>query len=102
MPPAPRRQAYRSPEPAIPTSATAETTAPGVACATVKLNAYAPRSKSRESPIAAAGTLIGSQCASTRDNADMPAVSQALIDFANRHRQESAPGIEVLVNPRFR
>ncbi len=38
MPPAPGRQAYRSPEPAIPTSATAEMTAPGVTFAAVKLN----------------------------------------------------------------
>jgi GNAT superfamily N-acetyltransferase len=32
----------------------------------------------------------------------MPAVSQALVDFANHHRQEATPGIEVIVTPRFR
>jgi GNAT superfamily N-acetyltransferase len=32
----------------------------------------------------------------------MPAVSQALIDFANQRRQESTPGIEVVVTPRYR
>ncbi|MHB8611016.1 MAG: GNAT family N-acetyltransferase [Candidatus Dormibacteraceae bacterium] len=32
----------------------------------------------------------------------MPAVSQALIDFANQRRQEPAPGIEVIVTPRYR
>jgi GNAT superfamily N-acetyltransferase len=32
----------------------------------------------------------------------MAAVSQALIDFANHHRQEASPGIEVVVTPRFR
>jgi GNAT superfamily N-acetyltransferase len=32
----------------------------------------------------------------------MPAVSQALIDFANQRRQDAAPGIEVIVTPRYR
>jgi GNAT superfamily N-acetyltransferase len=32
----------------------------------------------------------------------MAGVSQALIEFANQHRQEAAPGIEVLVTPRYR
>jgi GNAT superfamily N-acetyltransferase len=31
----------------------------------------------------------------------MPAVSQALIDFANQHRQKASPGIEVVATPRF-
>jgi GNAT superfamily N-acetyltransferase len=31
----------------------------------------------------------------------MAAVSQALLDFANHHRQPAAPGIEVVVTPRF-
>jgi GNAT superfamily N-acetyltransferase len=31
----------------------------------------------------------------------MAAVSQALIDFANHRRQEPAPGIEVIVTPRY-
>jgi GNAT superfamily N-acetyltransferase len=32
----------------------------------------------------------------------MAAVSQALIDFANKHRQEAAPGIEIIATPRYR
>lgn len=32
----------------------------------------------------------------------MPAVSQALIDFANQRRQEARPGIELVVKPRYR
>jgi GNAT superfamily N-acetyltransferase len=32
----------------------------------------------------------------------MPAVSQALIDFANQRRQEPAPGIEIIVTARYR
>jgi GNAT superfamily N-acetyltransferase len=32
----------------------------------------------------------------------MPAVSQALIDFANQRRQELAPGIEIIITPRYR
>src|SRR5713226_165382 len=101
MPPAPRRQAYRSPEPAIPTSATAETAAPGVTCDDARLTPYAATRASSARPSAAAATLMGSQRASARDNAVMPAVSQALIDFANHHRQEAAPGIEVVVTPRY-
>ncbi len=102
MPPAPRRQAYRSPEPAIPISATAATTPPTVAGAAVRLNAYAARNRSTASPTADAATLSGSRRASARDNAFMAAVSQALIDFANQLRQQAAPGIEVIVTPRYR
>jgi GNAT superfamily N-acetyltransferase len=32
----------------------------------------------------------------------MAAVSQALIDFANQHRQEAAPGIEIVATRRYR
>jgi GNAT superfamily N-acetyltransferase len=32
----------------------------------------------------------------------MAAVSQALIDFANNHRPEASPGIEIIVTPRYR
>lgn len=32
----------------------------------------------------------------------MPAVSQALIDFANNHRQAPSPGIEIIDTPRYR
>jgi GNAT superfamily N-acetyltransferase len=32
----------------------------------------------------------------------MAAVSQALIDFANQHRQEASPGIEIIDTPRYR
>jgi GNAT superfamily N-acetyltransferase len=32
----------------------------------------------------------------------MAAVSQALIDFANQHRQEAAPGIEIIATSRYR
>jgi GNAT superfamily N-acetyltransferase len=32
----------------------------------------------------------------------MAAVSQALIDFANQHRQEAAPGIEIIATRRYR
>jgi len=31
----------------------------------------------------------------------MPAVSQALVEFANHHRERSEPGIEVIVTPRY-
>jgi GNAT superfamily N-acetyltransferase len=32
----------------------------------------------------------------------MPAVSQALVEFANHHRMPPAPGVEVIVTPRYR
>jgi len=31
----------------------------------------------------------------------MPAVSQGLVDFANNLRQQAAPGVEVIVTPRY-
>lgn len=71
-------------------------------CDAVRLYAYAPSSKSVATARAAAATLTGSQRASARDNAVMPAVSQALIDFANRFRPEPGPGIEIIATPRFR
>ena len=49
-----------------------------------------------------AATRIGSQRLSARDNMAMPAVSQALVEFANHHRMPSAPGVEVIVTPRYR
>ena len=36
-----------------------------------------------------------------RENTTMAAVSQGLVDFANHHRQPPAPGIEVVVTPRY-
>jgi GNAT superfamily N-acetyltransferase len=45
---------------------------------------------------------MGSHRASERDNEAMPAVSQALIDFANQHRNPAAPGIDVIETPRYR
>ena len=49
----------------------------------------------------AAAIRIGSPRLSARDNVAMPAVSQALIEFANHHRQQPAPGVEVIVTPRY-
>jgi GNAT superfamily N-acetyltransferase len=49
----------------------------------------------------AAATLIGSQRLSARDNVAMPAVSQALIEFANHHRMPASPGTEVIATPRY-
>src|SRR5204863_506058 len=53
-------------------------------------------------PSTAAATRIGSHVRSGRDNTDMPGVSQALVEFANHHRQPAAPGIEVIETPRYR
>lgn len=44
---------------------------------------------------------IGSRRLRARENTTMPAVSQALIEFANHHRQPAAPGIEVIDTPRY-
>ena len=54
------------------------------------------------SPSTAAATRIGCHLRSGRDNTDMPGVSQALVEFANHHRQPAAPGIEVIETPRYR
>lgn len=53
-------------------------------------------------PSTAAATRNGDHRRSRRDNTDMPAVSQALVEFANHHRQPSEPGIEVIETPRYR
>ena len=37
-----------------------------------------------------------------RENVDMPAVSQGLVDFANGWRQPPAPGFEIIETPRYR
>src|SRR2546429_4096513 len=54
------------------------------------------------SPSTAPATRIGCHLRSGRDNTDMPGVSQALVEFANHHRQPAAPGIEVIETPRYR
>jgi GNAT superfamily N-acetyltransferase len=77
-------------------------TAPGVACEDPRLTAYAATRSRNASPREAAATLKGSQRAGARDNAVMPAVSQALIDFANNFRPEPGPGIEIIATPRYR
>src|SRR5438876_8593907 len=64
--------------------------------------ANAAISASNTSPTAAAATRIGCDLRSCRDNVDMPGVSQALVEFANHHRQPAAPGIEVIERPRYR
>lgn len=46
-------------------------------------------------------TWTGCQRRSARDNEDMPAVSQALIEFANHNRATPAPGIEVIDTERY-
>ncbi|HSS40458.1 MAG TPA: hypothetical protein VLT58_16950 [Polyangia bacterium] len=49
----------------------------------------------------AAATRNGSRRLRARENTAMAAVSQALIEFANHHRQPAAPGIEVIDTPRY-
>ena len=53
-------------------------------------------------PTAAAATRSMSQRARARENVRMAAVSQGLVDFANRFRQPAAPGIEVVETSRYR
>src|SRR5258708_25221292 len=82
-------------------SASAEATPPGVACVVVAPTAQAANTRSKARPSAAAATRIGSQRCNARDNVRMPAVSQALLEFAKHHRTEAAPGVEVTVTPRY-
>ena len=53
-------------------------------------------------PSTAAATRMGDLRRSSRDNVDMPAVSQGLVEFANQHREGPAPGIEIIETPRYR
>ena len=50
---------------------------------------------------ATTATRAGSHRSRARDNDVMSGVSQALIDFANLYRRRSAPGIDVIVTPRY-
>jgi GNAT superfamily N-acetyltransferase len=52
-------------------------------------------------PSTAAATRTGDLRRSSRDNVDMPAVSQGLVEFANHHREPAAPGIEIIETPRY-
>src|SRR5438445_10890394 len=52
-------------------------------------------------PSTAADTRMGDLRRSSRDNVDMPAVSQGLVEFANQHRDPPAPGIELIVTPSY-
>ena len=81
--------------------ATTATTLPMSGSPVVALYANATMSTSQASPSTAAATRIGSQRRSDRENTDMAAVSQALVEFANSHRQPAAPGIEVVATPRY-
>jgi len=53
------------------------------------------------SPSATEAIRSGCHRRSARDNEAMPAVSQALREFANHHRPRPAPGIEVVDTPRY-
>ena len=55
--------------------------------------AKAAMSATHATPRAAVATRIGCHLRSRRDNVDMPGVSQALVEFANHHRQPASPGI---------
>ena len=63
--------------------------------------AKAPSRASHARPSTPAAMRTGLPRRSARENTDMAAVSQGLIDFANHHRQPPAPGIEVVRTPRF-
>ena len=91
------RQAYRMPAPAIRTAAPAAASPPVVGPTLEALYAKAATSASNASPSVAEAILTGS-----RENRDMPAVSQALLDFANYHKAPRAPGFEIVETPRYR
>src|SRR6266550_1611215 len=81
--------------------ATTATTLPVSGSPVVAPYANTTMSTSQASPSTAAATRIGSQRLGDRENTDMAAVSQALVEFANSHRQPAAPGIEVVATPRY-
>jgi GNAT superfamily N-acetyltransferase len=81
---------------------TADTTPPGVGADAYAANPYAARMITTARPRPIEATRFACQRREARENEDMPAVSQALLEFANHHRQETAPGIEVIATPRYR
>jgi GNAT superfamily N-acetyltransferase len=87
--------------PAIPASATAASAGPAVNDEVATVTPKAPRQSTTASPSATTAIRAGSQRRRARDNVFMSGVSQALADFANHHRRRSAPGIEVIVTPRY-
>jgi GNAT superfamily N-acetyltransferase len=80
---------------------TADTTPPGVGTDSYAANPYAARMMTTARPRPIEATRVGCQRLEARENEDMPAVSQALLEFANHHRPQPAPGIEVIATPRY-
>ena len=63
---------------------------------------YAARSASHATASTNVATRVISHLRSARENDDMAAVSQGLIEFAKRFRQPQGPGTEVIETPRYR
>jgi len=63
--------------------------------------AKAARTASHARPMAAAPVRTRLRPPSARENVDMRAVSQELVDFANSHRQPPAPGFVIASTPRY-
>jgi GNAT superfamily N-acetyltransferase len=61
----------------------------------------ATRTISHASASTATAVRTGVPLRKARENTDMAAVSQGLVDFANHHRQPPGPGFEVITTPRY-
>src|ERR1044071_2427947 len=72
----------------------------GVPVVNTYINAANTTSQATASVIDAARSM--SQRATARENVRMAAVSQGLVEFANRFRQPPAPGVEVIDTGRYR
>jgi len=87
--------------PPIASRQSAATTAPTVGGEAAAATTYDASTISTASPRATEATRTGCQRFNARDNGAMPAVSQALAEFANQHRPRPAPGIEVIATARY-
>jgi len=96
------RQAYIKPAAAIGTVAAAATSALTLGPELQAPNAKAPTRPSHTTPRKSEAARSGSHRARARDNERMRGVSQALIEFANHHRQPPGPGIEIFDKERYR
>src|SRR5579864_6068429 len=88
--------------PAIRTAAAAATRLERVGWIEIAAYPNATSSTRSAAPIVAAPIRGKSQRRRRRENVDMPAVSQGLVDFANGWRQPPAPGFEIIETQRYR
>src|SRR5690349_12983663 len=89
------------PAPAMTRAAAAATMLPVLGVTLTAEYAKAARTAIQARPMTAAPVRTRLRPPSARENVDMRAVSQELVDFANSHRQPPAPGFVIASTPRY-